>query len=88
MQPPMPMDSNAKPGKDPAQTGKESGPAQLRDPEGAGRFLRLPAREREALLQAWTEGLPPAHAALVQRYFRDLARNAASQNPKQDRAKP
>ena len=38
-------------------------------------------REREALVQAWTEGLPPAHAALVQRYFRDLARNAKPSQP-------
>jgi hypothetical protein len=32
-------------------------------------------------VQAWTEGLPPAHAALVQRYFRDLARNAKPSQP-------
>lgn len=57
------------------QTGKME-PSQLMDAEGVGRFLRLPAREREALLQAWTEGLPPSYAAMVQKYFRDLARTA------------
>ena len=41
-----------------------------------GRFLRLPPREREALIQAWSEGLPPAHAAMIQRYYRELARTA------------
>ena len=77
--PPTPMPPKDKPGTPgliAQQVGKEGTPAQLRDPAGVGRFLRLPAREREALLLAWTEGLPPAHAALVQRYFRDLARNA------------
>ena len=80
---PMPetKDKPGTPGLVAQQTGKLSTPEQLKDPEGAGRFLRLPAREREALVQAWTEGLPPAHAALVQRYFRDLARNAKPSQP-------
>lgn len=56
-------------------------PAQLKDAEGMGKFLRLPAREREALLQAWTEGLPPAYAAMVQKYYRDLAKTKGSAVP-------
>jgi hypothetical protein len=56
-------------------------PAQLQDAEGMGKFLRLPAREREALLQAWTEGLPPAYAAMVQKYYRDLARTQGTSKP-------
>ncbi len=68
-------------GPDTPQSGEKLDPAQLKDAEGMGRFLRLPAREREALLQAWTEGLPPTYAAMVQKYFRDLARGAEKSNP-------
>ena len=59
-----------------------SAPQRAVGPDGCpsadeiGRFLRLPPREREALIQAWSEGLPPAHAAMIQRYYRELARTA------------
>ena len=63
------------------ETADKLDPAQLKDAEGMGKFLRLPAREREALLQAWTEGLPPAYAAMVQKYYRDLAKTKGSAVP-------
>jgi len=68
-------------GPDTPQPNDKMDPSQLKDAEGMGRFLRLPSREREALLQAWTEGLPPSYAAMVQKYFRDLARGSEANNP-------
>ena len=78
---PTPPKGNQNNGPDKPMSTDKFDPAQLKDAEGMGKFLRLPAREREALLQAWTEGLPPAYAAMVQKYYRDLARTQGTPKP-------
>lgn len=73
-QPPMGPSNNE---PKPTPPGQELPKGTLKpSAEEIGRFLRLPPREREALIQAWSEGLPPAHAAMIQRYYRELARTA------------
>jgi tetratricopeptide (TPR) repeat protein len=79
--PDQPMDSKQPPkGPNdpkpmPTPPGQELPKSTLKpNADEVGRFLRLPPREREALIQAWSEGLPPAHAAMIQRYYRELAR--------------
>lgn len=80
---PPPMDSKQPPmgpsnnNPMPTPPGQELPKGTLKpSAEELGRFLRLPPREREALIQAWSEGLPPAHAAMIQRYYRELARTS------------
>ena len=41
---------------------------------GTGNFLHLPPREREMIMQALAEQLPPGYAALIQQYYVNIAR--------------
>lgn len=47
--------------------------AKLLKGEGTGAFLKLPEKQREALLQAMTADLPPEYSAMIRKYYRDLA---------------
>jgi hypothetical protein len=60
---------------DPSQNGERDGNAKAEklDVRGSSTFVNLPARQRELILQALSEKLPPEHAAQIQRYFESIA---------------
>ncbi|HQR06543.1 MAG TPA: hypothetical protein PLN21_06960 [Gemmatales bacterium] len=60
---------------DPSQNGERDGNAKAEkgDVKGKSTFVNLPARQRELIMQALSEKLPPEHAAQIQRYFESIA---------------
>jgi len=60
---------------DPTQNGERDGNAKAEklDVRGSSTFVNLPPRQRELILQALSEKLPPEHAAQIQRYFESIA---------------
>jgi hypothetical protein len=66
--------------REPDGTAKNS-PSQLQNVKGGDSFLYLPARQRELIRQALSEGLPPEYAALIQQYYVNLARGRAAATP-------
>ena len=53
--------------------GCEAALAKLLELQANGGFLKLPEKEREALLQSLGANLPPEYSAMIQKYYRDLA---------------
>jgi len=62
------------------------GIGELRDPKsGTHNINKLPARQRDAILQSKTEGFPPGYESLLQSYYQRLAQEKVgddSPNPK------
>ena len=52
---------------------EEAALAKLLELQANGGFLKLPEKEREALLQSLGANLPPEYSAMIQKYYRDLA---------------
>jgi hypothetical protein len=52
---------------------EEAALAKLLELQANGGFLKLPEKEREALLQSLGTNLPPEYSAMIQKYYRDLA---------------
>jgi len=61
---------------------EEAALAKLLELQANGGFLKLPEKEREALLQSLGTNLPPEYSAMIQKYYRDLAdKQKASKSP-------
>lgn len=60
---------------DPSQTGERDGNAKAEklDVNGKSTFVNLPARQRELIMQALSEKLPPEQASQIQRYYESIA---------------
>ncbi len=69
---------------DPSQNGERDGNAKAEkgDVNGKSTFVNLPARQRDLIMQALSEKLPPEHAAQIQRYFESIAGGKAANEPK------
>jgi len=52
---------------------EEAALAKLLELQANGGFLKLPEKQREALLQSLGTSLPPEYSAMIQKYYRDLA---------------
>ncbi len=73
---------------DPNQAGERDGNAKSEkgDVKGGSTFVNLPARQRELIMQALSEKLPPEHAAQIKRYFENIAGGkAATEDKKKDK---
>lgn len=55
--------------------------SQLQDVKGNDSFLTLPARQRDLIRQALSEGLPAEYSALIQQYYVNLARGRSANTP-------
>lgn len=70
---------------DPNQNGERDGNAKSEkaNTDGKSTFVNLPARQRDLIMQALGDKLPPEHAAQIQRYFESIAAGkAATESPK------
>lgn len=70
---------------DPNQNGDRDGNAKAEkaNTDGKSTFVNLPARQRDLIMQALGDKLPPEHAAQIQRYFESIAAGkAATETPK------
>lgn len=69
---------------DPTQNGERDGNAksEKNNVQGSSTFVNLPARQRELIMQALSEKLPPEHAAQIQRYFENIAGGKAASEPR------
>ena len=69
--------SNANPSNPLADSvimGGPGGRGDLHAPKGAGKkWGQLPAKQRQKILQAMTEGFPPHYRVVLERYYRRLA---------------
>jgi hypothetical protein len=74
---------------DPNQNGERDGNAKAEklDVKGNSTFVNLPARQRELILQALSEKLPPEHAAQIQRYFENIAGGKSATDTKNGKEK-
>lgn len=73
---------------EPTQNGDRDGNAKAEklDVKGSSTFVNLPARQRELILQALSEKLPPEHAAQIKRYFENIATGKSATDTKANSA--
>jgi len=55
----------------------------MNDVNGEGSFLSLPPKQRELIMQAMTDKLPPEYAAIIQQYYVNIAQGKAQEDNQQ-----